>query len=191
MFNVLLVWAWGSILSPIDQGVQLLPPCPHLSALKMRNQRKCTLTTGSLSLLMQWDGGPEGNQTWEQVRAAAGWAWVSQAQGLFVARAATLIQMPVTLASRLRGRGLWLGMYKSFSAVLLWPTDCSMDVEHISGSCPKMGNLGSAIWIMWIHSIFRVALQTSITCVTTTYFFWFYIYYVFSSLRLCCLTLFP
>lgn len=66
MFHVHLVWTWG---------VQLLSPCPHLSALKTRNQRKCTLLIAFLSLLtlMRWCPREKPN-LWEQVRAAAGWA---------------------------------------------------------------------------------------------------------------------
>lgn len=73
MFNIHLVCTWGSVSNPTDQGVQVPSLCLHLSVLKMKTQRKCTLTIGSLSLLtqMRWCSRGKPNLC-EQMRAAAG-----------------------------------------------------------------------------------------------------------------------
>lgn len=107
--------------------------------------------------------------------AVENWCWVSQGQGLFVARAVTCAQVAIGTCfpskRQVHGWSLWLSLYKSVSTLLLWPTGWSMDVELISGSSPKMGNPDCAMWTMWVHRLCRVALQTSITCVTTMDFF--------------------
>ena len=72
MFNVPLVWDWGSVLSPIDQGAQLPSPCPRLSALRRRNQRKGHLIIGFSSLMTLRRCSRRRPNLWEQVRADAG-----------------------------------------------------------------------------------------------------------------------
>lgn len=101
MLNVHPAWAWRSVSSPTDQGVQLQSPCPHPSAQKMKNKRKCTLTIGSLSLLtlMRWCCREKPNLR-EQLLGEPG-SGVVCCQGSY-----TCTEGSETLVSHLRGRPL-------------------------------------------------------------------------------------
>lgn len=161
----------------VSQGQQTRKPNCHLCVLDTQDQggRTRERATSMLDLHPSWpwgDGDPEGDQTsGSRQELTLG----ESGSGLFVARAVT--RAPVATGSclpserQVHGWTVWLSLYKLVSTLLLWPTGWSMDMELISSSSPKMGNPDCAVWTMWVHRLCRVALQTSITCVTTMDFF--------------------
>lgn len=155
MFDVHLSLSLGLCLKPNRPGIPAAIPMSSPLSTKDEEQEELHphcwvfIPPDSDEVVLQRETKPPG--------ADESCCWVSQAPGLFAARAAILAQRAVTFASHLRGRSLWLDLYKSFSTVLHWPTVCSMDMEHTSSCCPKPGNLDCSV-----HHVDTQSLQSGI-----------------------------